>query len=115
MSRKNKTEMYSRAIAFMKENLCKKIHVSDIAQHCGVSSSCLEKVFAQLVQTGVMRKFLDLKLEKAATMLKSGQSVGDIAAYLQFSSTPHLSMAFKKKYGISPIKYKYPGMTETGK
>ena len=60
-----------------------------------------------------MRYFLDLKLEHAAKMLKEGYTVNFIAKRLKLSSSAHLSMAFKKKYGVSPLKYKYPFMEKT--
>lgn len=95
------------AVAYMRENLTKKVRVEEIAAHCGVSPSWLEKTFAKVMEHGVMRHFLDLKLEYAARLLKEGYSVNYLSEYLQFSSAAHLSLAFKKKYGLSPLKYKY--------
>ncbi|MEE1014241.1 MAG: AraC family transcriptional regulator [Clostridia bacterium] len=108
MYKKNGRDVYHKATEFMKENLFEKLHVIDIAEHCGVSASGLEKYFAEFGGIGVMRQFLDLKLDKAAKMLKEGYTVNYLAKLLNFSSSAHLSMAFKKKYGVSPLKYKYP-------
>lgn len=108
--KKNSQEAYRKATEYMKERLFEKVYVTEIAQYCGVSNSGLKKTFAKYAQTGVMRYFLDLKLEYAAKMLRKGYTVGYLAKQLHFSSTAHLSMAFKKKYGVSPLKYKYPTM-----
>lgn len=113
MYKKNSLEVYRKATEYMVEHLFEKLHIIDVAQHCGVSSSGLEKTFAKFGGIGVMRYFLDLKLDYAAKMLKEGYTVNYLAKHLNFSSSAHLSMAFKKKYGVSPLKYKYPLMKKT--
>ena len=100
-------ETYSRALAFMNQNVSQKLTVKDIAFHCNVSTSGLEKVFSKYYGAGVMAYFRELKLEEAKKMLKSGYTVFAIAQTLQYSSSAHFSAAFKKKYGISPLKYKH--------
>lgn len=105
---KNRLDVYNQAVVFMREHLFDKLRVEEVARHCSISMSGLEKIFAGYAGTGVMRYFLDMKLEYAAKMLKEGYTVNYLAKELRFSSTPHLSMAFKKKYGVSPLKYKYP-------
>lgn len=107
MYRKNTLETYQSAIKFMEDHLFEKLTIKDVAQHCCVSSSGLEKNFAKFAKSGVMRCFLDMKLEYAAKMLREGHTVNYLAKALSFSSAAHLSMAFKKKYGVSPLKYKY--------
>lgn len=103
----NSLEHYRKAVQFLEEHLFEKLCVSDIASFCGVSTSGLEKHFARCNQRGVMRVFLNLKLEKAAKMLKEGYTVNHLAKMFRFSSQAHFSMAFKKKYGVSPLQYKY--------
>lgn len=115
MNKKNGLDVYRKATKFMKDNLFEKLHVIDIAEHCGVSASGLEKHFAKFGGVGVMRHFLDLKLEYAAKMLKEGYTVNYLANLLNFSSSAHLSMAFKQKYGVSPLKHKYPFMEKSQK
>lgn len=108
MYKKNTLEAYHNADKFMKEHIFEKLRVEDIARHCMISPSGLEKNFSKFANMGVMRYFLDLKLEYAAKMLREGYTVNYLARLLNFSSSAHLSMAFKKKYGVSPLKYKYP-------
>ncbi len=107
MYKNNKKDNYQKAIEFMQEKLFEKVYVTEIAEHCGMSASGLEKIFKRHQSPGVMRYFLDLKLEYTAMKLKEGKTVNYLAEILKFSSSAHLSMAFKKKYGISPQKYKY--------
>ena len=50
MYKKNSLDVYRQAAEFMKENLFEKLHVKDIAEHCGVSASGLEKNFQKSVE-----------------------------------------------------------------
>lgn len=108
MYKKNTLDAYHTAAKFMQEHIFEKLRVEDIARHCMISPSGLEKNFSKFANKGVMRYFLDLKLDYAAKMLREGYTVNYLAKLLNFSSSAHLSLAFKKKYGISPLKYKYP-------
>jgi AraC-like DNA-binding protein len=114
MMKKNRYEIYHNAVAFMEEHLFERLRVEDIARHCMVSASGLEKNFVKFAETGVMRYFLDLKLDYAEKMLQEGYTVNYLANLLNFSSAAHLSMAFKKKYGASPLKYKFPDTEKSG-
>lgn len=103
----NRLDIYHQAVIFMREHLFERLFVEDVAQHCSISMSGLEKIFSCYAKTGVMRYFLDMKLEYVAKTLKKGYTVNDLAKKLNFSSAAHLSMTFKKKYGVSPLKYKH--------
>ena len=108
-------ELFRKAEAYMQENIRNKLYVHEIAEHLRISNSCLEKNFSKVTKMGVMCYFLDMKLAHSANMLKNGMSVGKIAKELNFSSTAHFSMAFKKKYRVSPMRYKYSTIEEAGK
>lgn len=108
MFKKNSLDVYHEAVAYMEEHLFERLRVSDIAKYCTISQSGLEKNFKKYTDAGVMRFFLDLKLDYAAKMLKNGYTVNYLASTLKFSSSAHFSSSFKKRYGVSPLKYKYP-------
>lgn len=63
MYKKNTLDVYHNAIKFMKEHLFEKLCVEDVARHCMISPSGLEKNFRKYAKMGVMRYFLNLKLE----------------------------------------------------
>lgn len=107
MYKKNSLDIYHKAVSYMNEHIFECLRVNDIAKYCAISASGLEKNFAKFSKGGVMRYFLNLKLDYAAKMLQEGDTVNYLAKQLNFSSSAHLSMAFKKRYGVSPIKYKY--------
>lgn len=112
MIRQDKFDIYCKALDFMEERLFEKLSLNDVAGYCGVSVSGLEKIFQYYGNDGVMRSFLDMKLEHGAALLREDCAVSDIAMRLEFSSVAHFSAVFKKKHGIPPQKYKYAAMAE---
>lgn len=106
-SKINSSEIFYDAVKYMEENICERLYLKDIARHCMVSVSALEKNFSLFANCGVKRYFLDFKLEHAAAMLLNETPLNVLAKELSFSSQSHFSVAFKKKYGISPTKCRY--------
>lgn len=79
-----------------------KIVKSTNYSHCYVS-----RVFRQCLGKSLKQYVDDKKLEMSAVMLvNSDSAVDDIASYLGIHSISHYIKAFKKKYGISPGKYR---------
>ena len=47
-----------------------------------------------------------VRLERAAMLLRDGESVGNVAEKVGFDNAKYFSTAFKKYFGVSPSKYK---------
>lgn len=47
-----------------------------------------------------------VRLERAAMLLRTGESVGNVAEKVGFDNAKYFSTAFKKYFGVSPSKYK---------
>ena len=47
-----------------------------------------------------------IRLERAATLLRNGRPVTDVAALTGFDNPKYFSTVFKKYFGVSPSKYK---------
>lgn len=106
MKRQGNLDTYSLAIGYMNDNLYAKFSMEQIARYCNVSCSGLEKIFARYTGGGVMQYYNELKLERSRKLLLEGYKVGKVAELLCFSSCAHFSAAFKRKYGIPPLRYK---------
>jgi len=100
------SDIFGKAVHFMKANILEKISSEDIANHCGVSNSTLKRLFKKHTQNGVMHYYYALKMEYAKKMLIKGQSVASISDELNFSSQAHFSSAFKQYAGISPLTFR---------
>lgn len=107
LSRKEKsTDIFEKAVDFMKSNVYLKISVNDIANVCSVSASTLKNVFRSHTGMGAMTYFRNMKIEHAKKLLAEGESVNAISEALSFSSAAHFSLVFKNVTNLSPLQYK---------
>lgn len=100
--RSQKTEYFENAIAFLKDNIDKKLTVSAVADSLRMSESNLKKIFKDFTGTGVIDYFTRLKVSKAKQMLIGGMSSKECARLLGFDEQNYFSTVFKKETGMSP-------------
>lgn len=94
-----------KALEYMESRLRVSIGVDDIARAIHVPRRNLEARFRQTLRVGVHGKLLELRLQRAESMLReSTESIENISALTGFANAPHLSRTFKKCFGLSPIK-----------
>ena len=95
------------AIRYIRNNYFNPIKVSDIAAYIGIDRTYLHTLFRQ--ETGMspgdyLRNF---RLTRAAELLRlSRYSVENIAFSCGYQDAVVFSKAFKKKYGMTPIRYR---------
>lgn len=100
------TMLFKKAVVFMMESLSLNPSVEEIAKSCNTSVSGIKRLFAKYGGMGVHKYFLNLKLNAAIKMLKSGSSVSEVTEALNFSSQSYLSSAFKRETGKNPSDFK---------
>lgn len=84
-----------------------KFSVEDLAYKLGVSRVQLYRKVKAIIGINISDHINNVKLEKAAELLKSNNmNISEIAYSLGFSSPNYFSTAFKNKFGISPKEYK---------
>lgn len=84
-----------------------KFSVEDLADKLGVSRVQLYRKVKAIIGINISDHINNVKLEKAAELLKANDmNISEIAYSLGFSSPNYFSTAFKNKFGISPKEYK---------
>ncbi|PWB22353.1 AraC family transcriptional regulator [Flavobacterium sp. HTF] len=84
-----------------------KFSVEDLADKLGVSRVQLYRKVKAIIGINISDHINNVKLEKAAELLKSNEmNISEIAYSLGFSSPNYFSTAFKNKFGVSPKEYK---------
>nr|WP_315255688.1 substrate-binding domain-containing protein [uncultured Flavobacterium sp.] len=84
-----------------------KFSVEDLADKLGVSRVQLYRKVKAIIGINISDHINNVKLEKAAELLKSNDmNISEIAYSLGFSSPNYFSTAFKNKFGVSPKEYK---------
>lgn len=82
-------------------------NVAEISQALSYSESYMSHLFREKLDMTVKEYLLEKKLSASESLLtKRGMSVAETAQYLNFYSVHSFSVAFKKRYKISPMKYK---------
>lgn len=96
----------SRIINYIKNNLSKKISVSDIAQSVYMTPQYLGQFFKKQMGMSVLQYVNEHKMILAKNMLLSGQTVADVSEYLGYDDISYFSKVFKKYYGMPPANIK---------
>lgn len=85
----------------------KIITVEDLAEQLNISRIQLYRKVKAIIGINISDHINNIKLEKAAELLKSSEmNISEIAYVLGFSSPNYFSTAFKNKFGISPKQFK---------
>ena len=98
------SDLYSSAVAVMKNNLGVRLSASDIAYACGMSISTMQKMFYRYTGIGMMKYYEGVRMQHARLLLNDGHSVKETAFSLGYHDQNYFSTAYKRYFGISPQK-----------
>ena len=94
-------------IDYIYGHIKERITIEDLAEHTGLSTSYLSRLFKKELGVSVSDYIREKKIEKSQNLLKyCDYSLIDISNYLSFSSQSHFIQAFKKYVGMTPKKYR---------
>lgn len=97
-----------RAETFIRQNLNKNIHVTDISNELGVSRRLLELRFSQYRSYTIHDRIQSLRLEEFSRRLRGDRlhSIRHIAAECGFSDVRYLRKLFVRRYGFPPVVWR---------
>ena len=99
--------LLNKATSYIAANIREPLRISQVSHTCGVSESCLYKIFSSKLGISPKEYILNCKMEYAARLLrKKSMTVTQVARELGFSSPNHFSNAFYKVTGKRPSDYK---------
>lgn len=94
-------------LSYIVDNYQENISIEDIANHCFYSKSYFMKFFKDTMGVSFIQYLNDYRLEIAAQMLvNTSDNILDIALGTGFDNLSYFTRSFKKKYGITPGKYR---------
>lgn len=97
----------TESLNYIETGLCEPMSRNDIADHCYVSLSMLEKLFHYALGVSIKTYITRRKMTQAAKdIAKSGQSITDIAMKYQYNSVEVFGRAFKSIWGVNPSEFK---------
>jgi two-component system response regulator YesN len=112
--RKNYNSSLRKAIhdaeQFIEQNYMRDCSLEDVAGHVYLSPNYLSHLFKQEKGVGFKKYMQDIRLGKAALLIKStNQKINCIAVQIGYTSIPYFWTAFKKHFGVSPAQYRQIG------
>lgn len=100
------------AFRFMAENPCRRIEAQQCAEICCMGVSTFRKYFRELTGSSFAEYELACRFRQAVSEMHEGTLViKELAEKYGFYDISHFIRLFKKKYGVSPLRY----MQETEK
>ncbi|MBQ7034402.1 MAG: helix-turn-helix transcriptional regulator [Clostridia bacterium] len=97
--------LFTKASAYLEENIPTRLSVGDLAEHLGISLSHLKRVFARYAGMGAHDYFNILKIQRAKELLARGHSVTQTAELVGFANQAYFSAAFKRITGRQAKEY----------
>jgi AraC family transcriptional regulator, transcriptional activator of the genes for pyochelin and ferripyochelin receptors len=92
---------------YLLENIDSPPTLTELSRKAGLNEYKLKRAFKETFDKTVFEYLSDVRLETAKNdLLEHKKTVTEIALGLGYSSLQHFSMAFKKKFGVSPNKMK---------
>lgn len=92
---------------YMEQNYASKITLDILAEKFSCSKSLLVKCFKKEYSTTIMSVLMNIRLTKAAELLKNCRlSIKEITADCGFSEQNYFSKSFSKKFNCSPSDYR---------
>lgn len=105
--------LLNKATSYIAGNLTKPLRVGELGSICGVSETCLYKLFKSGLNLSPQEYILNCKMEYAAQLLRdSDMTVTQIARELAFSSSNHFSNTFFRIMHVRPSEYRKRSYTE---
>lgn len=97
---------YAEIVSVLREHLNEPLSAGEIALLCRMSLSNLKKIFTKYAGMGVSRYFTEMKMRRAAELLRNGSRVGEVAMELGFTDQNYFSTVFRRIMGVPPGQYR---------
>ena len=92
---------------YVLNNYDQPITIPTLAKQIGTNEFTLKKGFKELIGNTVFGYINDIKMKKAKKMLiDQNLSISQVSELIGYKNPQHFSTAFKKKFGITPSKFK---------
>ena len=93
--------------SYVKNNLSKKITLSDISWKLHYSTVTLTEHFKNEYDMTIMEYVMKKRMEKASRLLHNSElSIREVAEDCGFSDNEYFSRCFKNTYGVSPVTWR---------
>jgi LacI family transcriptional regulator len=99
--------LLGRAVKFIHENATRGIHVRDVAAHIRASRRWLDGQFVEHLGRTPHEEIVRVQFTRVEQLLRdSDLAIEEIAGQCGFRHAEYMSVAFKRRYGVSPCRWR---------
>ena len=99
--------LISNTVDYIKEHITESLTLDELAKYSNLSTYYFSHIFKEETGYSPIEFVYKQKINTAKTLLKTtNQTISEIAAYLNYSSTSSFINAFVLRVGISPSKFR---------
>ena len=95
------------ALIYLSENISNEVNLDDIARQANISRYYLIKIFKDVVGQTPMEYLINLRMEKAATLLMEGYNVTETALRIGMPNLSYFVRRFKQHFQVTPKAYQH--------
>ncbi len=100
-------ELLRKALGVMQANLARPVSIAGVADALSTSAATLTRLFRKHLGVSPKRHYLDLRMEKAAILLRESKlPVKGVAAESGFKSPVFFAAEFKRRHGVPPRDFR---------
>jgi transcriptional regulator GlxA family with amidase domain len=93
-------------LALMNQHLSRTLGIDELAETLGISRRHLERLFKRSLGCSPSRHYLDLRLQQARQLLRTGeQTLADVACECGFVSLQHFFRCYRQYFGAHPREH----------
>ena len=108
-------ERVEQVIYLLKQNLTEPLSLEELGKKIGCSPFYLSRIFSTQTGHTITQHLRQLRMERAAELLKSGEhNVTEAALEVGYNSLSHFSAAFHETFGCCPGLYPLKTHTQSG-
>jgi len=92
----------------VEENICEKLHVTDICQNLGYSKSYISRLFSQQTGQSIAAYAANRKIARSKELIRDGNmNFAQISELLAFDNPQYFARVFKRLTGMTPTEFKH--------
>ncbi len=100
-------QIVTEAIAFLRQNFARPVHLKDVAAAIHVSSYYLSHLFSKVTGGTLVEYLKQIRIEEAKRLLQTTDlSVAEVGARVGFRNIDHFSKIFKLETGAPPSSFR---------
>ncbi|AJE53067.1 helix-turn-helix domain-containing protein [Paenibacillus polymyxa] len=108
------SDMVDVVASYIASHYRQNLELKELAALAGCSLRQLQRRFKQEKQLGLTEYVIQLRMESASRMLRHTDApIGEIADRMGYRDMYYFSRAFKKYYGIPPLRYRLDAASKT--